>query len=409
MLTSLATAHVGDIVAGIDVVPPLAGERTAPIEANYGLVLPTEEGYEWVCHEALTEPKAVRAPRYVRNPQGVWLATLSDVAQGRGGATLFRSADACAWDAVTGIPVGTQVAVATFDPSDPAHALAGSDTPGAANTIYASTDGGVSWTAAFPAVADRRFHSVGIDETGWATATNQAGTEAWFWREDAEGAWSETAVAVPDGLTGARFAVLDQAGSELWAVIDPLGGDTLLRSTDGGASFDVVSSELGPIQDGAIADGALWAVVDFGFGNLVVAPDGTTSAMPEGARPSFGLDVQDGQARFAVLSYLEDFVAQQGPTAGPIEGAGFPDDVSGPRDCPAGTEVADICAPLWPTLEPALRGFDGPPKKAGTGDTGLTTVPVDGTDRGACGCQPGPSAPPWAVIVAALLAWRRRR
>lgn len=400
---------MGDIVACIDVVPPLQGEARPPVEANYGLLLPTKDGYAWVCHEAVTTPEGVRAPRYVRNHKGDWLAVLSDVRQGREGATLFHTSNPCRWNHITGIPRDTQIAAAAFDPASDNRAWAVSNTPEGDNAIFRSFDAGATWEVAVPRREDRLFHTVGVAERPWATATNLDGTEAWFWSVDEKGAWHETEVSVPEGTKGARFAVLDTEGSVMWAVVDPLGEDTLLRSENGGASFAVVPIEPSYLQDGAIVGTGIWLVRNFGFDLVAAEPDGTTTALDNGALAAYGLDVTDGQAWLGVLSYSEQALLQGGPTDGELSILAYPDDVTGPLDCPAGSQVAEVCAPLWAQLEPNLRGFDGPITKVETGDTGL--IPTDDTvtdgDPSTCGCQSGPRGPGWALAF--LILWFRRR
>ena len=149
-IRATASAHVGDVVGGIDMV---VGPDGAEIEASYGLVVPDGDDWRWICHEVVTEPGVVRSPRYARSPDGGWLAWLPDPALGRDGETLFRSTDGCDWPAVQGL--GT-VSQAVFDPADGRTALATSATPGARNAIFESTDGGLTFAPAFAPLPDRR-------------------------------------------------------------------------------------------------------------------------------------------------------------------------------------------------------------------------------------------------------------
>ena len=287
-LTVPALAHVGDVIAGIDAVPPSQREALPPIQANYGLLLPAPTGgYRWVCHEALTEPKAVRAPTYVRNTDGVWLATLADVAQGRGGATLFRSADGgCSWDDVAGVPAGVQLDQVAFSVVSPNQALVASNTPDTNNAIYASTDAGATWQAVAGPVANRVFHSVGfLEDRGYATATTHAGDAAFWWREGEDGTWVESPVPLlGDDTSGVRFAVLDAEGAVLWGLLDPLGNDDLIRSEDAGATWQLVTTDLGLIADAEIVGGDVWVTLNNGIELAVVSPEGAVNTDVPGFR-----------------------------------------------------------------------------------------------------------------------------
>ena len=404
---------MGDIIAGIDVVEPLPGEAVPPIEGNYGLNLPSGDGqtFAWVCHEALTEEGAVRAPRYVRNGDGIWLAALSDVTQGRGGNTLFRSPDGgCSWNVVGGIEAGVQIRDAQFDGADAARAIAVSDTPDTGNGVWLSDDAGASWSVSVPAAADRLFHSAGfLDGRGWATATNAAGSEAYWWSQDAEGTWSESIVDVGGAFADARFAGLATEGEQVWAVIDPLGDDTLLHSDDRGASWSVVLSGSGTVNDAARVGGAeLWVVLNAGLELVRIADaDGAVTPLRDHWL-SFGIAATDEAVWYAPLSVTQGaMLARSGLDGAGQEVLAFPDDVVGPLDCPAGTEQAEVCAPLWPTLAPMLRGFDVPPGE--TGDSGYVLIDdpfADGTDERGCGCGGGSAA---AAMLAPLLLLGLRR
>ena len=203
-------------------MPPLAQESIPPVEANYGLVVPSEEGLAWVCHEAVTEPGAVRAPRFRRSQSGVWLAALPDLAQGRGGRTLFRSSDACNWADVEGLPAGTQIIDAQFDPDQPTVALAVSNTPDGANGVFRSSDAGESWNAVVPVRTNRVFHSVGFGPGAWATATNPEGTQAYWWHAADGETWAESEVTVGGPFEGAEFKVLTTSSNAVWGRHRPI-------------------------------------------------------------------------------------------------------------------------------------------------------------------------------------------
>lgn len=118
--------------------------------------------------------------------------------------------------------------------------------------IYESTDGGVSWRFAGLGGKDAMHFAREDDGTIWA-----AGHSVLEKSEDAGHTWTEVR---PEGLPGLDihgFAVSTKDGT----VYAAIAGEGLYRSTDGGASFGLISDEVGP---GVIAlavsnDGALFA------------------------------------------------------------------------------------------------------------------------------------------------------
>lgn len=361
MLLAPARAHVGDLIGGIDLLEPSDPSLPTAIEASYGLILQQGDTYAWVCHEAVTAPGAIRAPRYQRASDGAWLVTVSDPKEGRGGRTLFRSPDGCSWQDVSGVDPGVVVAQAIFDPADPALAWAVTATPGGANGVLASIDGGQSWAPALPAQPDQLFHSVALHAgVRWATSTDPEGTSGTLWRQPPGGSWAAQPVELPQGTETAQLKIAAIEGDTIWLEVDPIGADTLLRSLDGGASFHIVVSSEGNISDTALHGDTLWFIVD--GRQLLPIVDGVVGEPVPGFAPSAGLRAGEDGLWLPEQSYLSgpmlSHSSDGGQTFVPLA---YPDDISAPLDCPAGTHGADICTPLWDDLLPRIRGFDSPP------------------------------------------------
>lgn len=400
-----AEAHVGDVVGGIDLT---VDDGRAEIEASYGLVVPGDDGYRWICHEAVTEPGVVRSPRYARSRDGVWLGWLPDPALGRDGETLFRSADGCDWPAVPGLGV---VSDAAFDPSDGRFALATSATPGVANTIWTSSDAGSTFVPAFPPVADRRFGSVAYgDGEIWATATDDAGLRLFLWVQTG-GTWVEHELP-PSGAT-AELRVSSVGVGEVWLVLDPFGADTVIHARSDGSS-DVVLARNITVTDTAWDGVRLWVVQDGVF--LLSLEGGTVVEHPEYPL-GLGITLADGALWTAPESHLVGAMLSRSTDAGAtFETVAFPDDIVAPWSCEPGTVVATVCGPLWELLLPRIRGYDEPPI-----DTGVATEPEipphrdpeeepvveDDGDRG-CGCDHAGGVG-WLWVTAIWVMRRNRR
>ena len=406
-----AMAHVGDLVGGIDVVPAVDGGASVDIEATYGLVLREGDGWEWICHEAVTSPGAVRAPRYVRSPRGLWLATVSDVTQGRDGRTLFRSTDAgCTWDDVAGTD-GRLVAAAAFDPVDPTLAWAVTAEADGATAILGSADEGASWDA-HTQTPGRRFH--GLKAGGdalFATATDLGGTRGFLWHRPAGGVWAELEVPLPLGTEGARLRLLEtRSAAHAWVVVDPTGSDILLETTDAGATWTEVLVASGAIVDGAADETGLYLAMN-GL-ELVRVEDGVVSPPILDFPFSIGLHAVSDTLYAAPQSYLVGPLLSRTRPDGSFQTLAWPDDIVGPKECPANSDVATVCEPLWEILLPRLRGFDDPPIET-AGDTGGETPndPGDGAEADAakgCGCAAA-GAPVGAPLLLLPLLLRRRR
>ncbi len=400
-----ARAHVGDLIGGIDLVTPEAALPSA-IETNYGLLLERGEGYAWVCHEAVTAPGAIRSPRYRRSAEGTWLAVVPEVAQGRGGRTLFRSPDGCSWDDVSGLPEGAQVAQARFDPDDPTLAHVVTATAGGPNGVWRSTDGGSSWSEDLPPQEGRLFHSVSTGADGLlATATDLGGTRGFLWRRAETGEWSEQELTLAPDTQSAEIRVVERSPEQLWLVIDPIGGDALLYSTDAGQTFAPVDPGEGNVSDTALIGDTFWFIRDGRV--LLPVTGGVVGPEAPGFSPSTGLYGDADGLWMPEQSYITgallSFSGDDGQT---FETLAYPDDIEATLDCPAGSEVASICAPLWGKLLPRIRGFDAPPIDTAI-DTGLDrpreTEPDPVEPR--CGCQ---SSGGGLWLLGALLLARRR-
>ncbi len=87
----------------------------------------------------------------------------------------------------------------------------------------------------------------------------------------------------------------------------------------------------------------------------------------------------------------------------------YPAHVTAPLSCPAGSDVAAICEPIWPEVEAQVAHIAGVPP-TGAGDSGLLptdTGPVGVTLKPGCGCETGPSGGGWMWLSLLYLVRRR--
>lgn len=412
LLVTAAFAHVGDVIGGVDVSVRRQEDVTeappaAVIEGNFGLLLPSGASWQWVCHEAVTAPAVVVSPRYARSAAGVTLAFLEDPADGRDGQTLFRSVDGCDWPLVDAL-ADRVVPSATFDPADPLVAWAVTADPGEDNGIWRSADAGATFAPARPLSSDRRFLSFALGSgEAWATATDEAGGRLFLWHATGD-EWAEhELVGVPSvvAATDLRVLAAGEAG-EVWLVVDPFGPDIALRAFADG-TWTVAYDGGGWINDGAWDGERLWLVRDATTLTSITL-DGAIAdhpAFPAGTNVTF----VEGALWTAPASYLVYAMLARSDDGGEtFTTLAYPDDVSAPLSCPAESDAATVCDPLWDTLLPRVRGFDDPP--AETADTGSAPIPPHrDPEAPGCGCAGGAGSAGGLFLPVLLLAGRWRR
>lgn len=395
---------MGDILDAIDVVP--AGDSVG-VEATFGLLMPQPDGTQgWICHEAVLAAGALRSARYARSSDGAWLGWVSDIGQARDGVTLWRSVDGCDWTPAGGLD-GETVWMASFDPGDPTHAVAGtSDTDG--GWLVESADGGATWTRTTWGGADRGLRDVSISgaRSVWATFNHPDGDAAWLVHGSVGQPLAEVALPLPSDLLApvfARVGVGSPSDPELgWIVFDAFGTDRLVRTADGGETLQEVFDADGEILDVEVdASGGVWVVV--GGTELFSAPDGVTFAPVPAFPVGLGVDASSAARLRATGRPFADGALVYESTDGGATFAPILDleDVSGPLACEAGSTSAQICDPLWPALQARL------PTGEDTGTPADTDTDTDTGSGGGCGCRSAPGA--WGGLSAVVLALVGRR
>ncbi|MEN0062187.1 MAG: hypothetical protein AAGA48_08540, partial [Myxococcota bacterium] len=321
------------------------------------------------------------------------------------GQTLFHSPAGCSWNAVEGLD-GIVVNDATFDPDDAMRAFAVTETA-AGGSVHISTDGGRTWALDLQGMTDRELQGVQIvDGEVYATGTNVAGTEAFVWHRDAKGGWTTHPLPALGDLKNVLFRILAVSDDAVYLNADPPGPDFLYVADRELTNFNLVIEDEGEILDAAVGPDGVWLPVDFGERALLLANDGTYTESEPPASVGAALG-SDGRFLLASLAYIDGPLLNARSSDGTFEPLLYPDNLLAPIDCPAGTETADVCGPLWEGLEPRLRGFDLPVRpSADTSDAAPT--PADGASGCACGTT-APSSIPFLLLTGLLGATVGRR
>lgn len=414
-----AWAHANAGIDSIDVVP--TSSRTIPgVETTVGYIKPdSSSSFEWFCHETVTLSGALITPQYTENSAGIMLATIGDPEQAKDpNETVYRSVNGCEWSPPLGL-TGHRVVALEFDPNNGSLALAATANSAGANHLFRSLDAGETWSHTELSVDGKTFRSIqfssGLDGVVWASSVRHETEEAWVYRSlDGGESWSEHAVDVrpADGLD-VYVDVLIADGNDpetAWIVMGPFLDDRLLRTSDGGLSFESVYEPDGDIIDGAQdRAGGIWLVTT---GNKTIhSEDGDAFRRVETAPLSLGVgsDVTTGRVHLATRVMSENYALSttlDGSTFEPVDVFG---QLLGPPDCPMGSDSHTHCDPLWPELAATLYGSvdTGNPADTGTGprEPGEPPEPKDGNQGCDCSHAPAPSSAFWLLA----LVWTGRQ
>ena len=390
------------------------------LEANFGWI--TSEGGAaptWVCHESVLEPTSALTPYYYLGEDVTYVTVRSLGVSLDPTFSMFRSADGCDWDPPADLE-NVVVREITFDPVNPDHHLLATFTgSGATNGIWETDDAGITWHKTDLDLADRFFRTVKFSAADpnrvYATATwFQPQPQAWVYVSDDGGdQWTEIPwVFTVDSTLQNNVDVIATSPSDAdIAYIRTSGGtDYVLRTTDGGMSwapvFSLMDDDVRTVEYHAVT-GDVW--IGSVFQGTWTSPDGVDFT-PLSDPPATRDLSSDPRGMFVAANNYEDGLAVGLAASGTaFQGLYQFIDLAGTRDCPAGSDVAVICEPLWPALAQRL-GITTP--------TPTPTPPSgDDDDDGGPGCScalavasPAPFAPIAAgFLLLALQALRRKR
>ncbi len=396
MVATPAGAHIGAGAGQTDILLR-ADSDDVWMKAPWGFVFrAADDDWRWVCHEVFSAGDNALLPDLELASDGTLLAIvgmLNGVVVP--GVSLYRSADGgCSWQPVTGLEDRVVVG-ASFDPDDPAIAIAitadldsGDGVP--PNGIARSTDGGASWTLVREWDARlMRAARFGAGGRAWALSVQVDPPQGWLLRSDDQGAtWQELPLptqGVDSVLLGRIPAASPTDPDELWLNFDGDAADALFRSTDGGVGFEPVGGLPAVFTDLTLGeDGSQWLIG--GAREVFRSTDAQTWTRIE-APQSWG-GALDARGLWLAVNTLADdrAVVRIGPGDAVIDALRTLD-LAGPLQCPAGSDVARICEPLWGTLVELLEGMR--PRPSGDDDDSAGPVVVE---PGCGGCDGGGAA-----------------
>lgn len=387
------------------------------LEANFGW-LAAEDGvtWSWVCHDVVIPPSSSLTPYFFLG-ENATLVTVRSLGVAKDPIySVYRSDDGCNWAPPADL-ANVNVREFDFDPATPDHVLAATFTgSGATNGVWESDDAGASWHKTSLDLADRYFRSVEFAE---ANPQRVYATASWFQpqptaylyvSDDGGDTWNEIPwVFTVSSTLQSNVDIVAVAPSDANIAYARTNGGTdyLLRTTNGGVSWETVFSVADDIR-GVVHDstGAVWAATP--FQGTWRAADGKTFVQIPDSPSTRGLGVDARGVFAAANNYQDGFAIGRSDDYGASYTALFRFvELTGPRPCPAGSDVATICEPLWPALS-QLLGITTP--------TPTPTPPTgDDDDDGGGGCScsfsggTAATLPAGAALLLLVVAAVRRR
>jgi hypothetical protein len=366
VLVSSGARADGAFPTGMSVLLPAGAPELILIGTTFGLVVSQDAGtsFRYVCEPYVTG-SGINVLVYQAGSDGEVVAAHLD--------GLSRTSDlGCTWTRASGIPAQLLVTDAFVDPSNPSSVLAIALPPAAGASLFASTDGGLSFgstllTSGTPQVlADERLLSVEIAASApgvyyattfaLPTASSPAGSAALLRSGDGGATWTRFDLGVGPGVQ-VKIAQVDPADANtVYLRVTSAAADEIRVTTDGGATVQpllALSGFLGGFL--RASDGTLYAgTLDGSF--YVRAPGaagfdrlpgphlqclgeraGLVYACGDPILDGYGLTttVDRGRSFQTLLSFIQ---------------------ILGPATCPA---VQSACAANFDQLQRAILGIPG--------------------------------------------------
>ena len=371
-LSGLARAHGGFPWSTDVVFAPDDPDGADPVVVTtFGLLATEDDGaWTWVCEEVVG---SIGMTAFVALDGGVWLAGGID--------GVYRSEDRCTWTPSTAPLEGLYVTSLLVDATVEGRVWATTASGDAENALFRSDDRGLTWEVAHSFGAELSLRAVvqGASGLPMAVLSWHDGLPSLWISADGE-SWEEHPLAVAEDALVYPKAI-DARGGVWLRTPDPY-EDALIRVSPSGeaeqiavSDFKITAFDLGPDQtvvygtqeEGLRAspdDGATWSAPDD-------APIPNCLRARGDTRWVCGHNWSDGAA------VLTTPLAGGDPSGWAWTPALWFGDVHRMASCPAESNTATVCGPLWESVA-ASSGMD---LVAYESDTGASEA-----EKGGCGC-----------------------
>ena len=428
LLPSVALANGRPAATSTVIVDPHNPNRLW-VGATFGALISEDGGQSWrlVCEVPLGTAGVTIDPVYRITDACVTLA-------GTQAGLIYSRNNGCDWDHGGGsINNTTSIIDVAVHPTNHSRVLIATNVSGQMNAVHLSNDGGITYavsnatttgTAVFRNVkyaADgNHAYALWWDGTTSHIFVSTDGGQSWTQTPYASGAESAPVLIGADPRDPNKVYYYARAG----------GLHHLHRSTDGGATFTEVTSDIATIFVGLFkSDGTLYLATNTGIrkspDGMTISPPATASEIPVTCLALDGntlygcaADSTDG---FAIGKSSDD-----GANWTPL--LHLNQNIMGPAVCGSSTQVCTQCYSAWPTfamqfglpntaqpmcMDPGAmtcNGSGGSGGSSGSGGSGGSS----GGKGGGCSCSVGSVVPSFLGVlpligVAGILLRRRRK
>jgi MYXO-CTERM domain-containing protein len=398
------------------------------VGATFGALVSEDGGQNWrlVCEVPLGTFGFTIDPAYRITPSCLTLA-------GTQAGLIYSRDNGCNWDHSGGsITSTTSIIDVALHPSNHSRVLLATNVSGQMNAVHLSNDGGTTFAATSATVPmGTVFRSVKYAADGnhaYAMSSDGSITHI-FTSTDGGQSWTQTSYSSTAESAPVLIGADPRDPLKVYYYARALGLHHLHRSTDGGATFSEVTSDIATIFIGLFkSDGTLYLATNQGIRK---SPDGLTIGPPATASeiPVTCLAI-DGNTLYGCGSDSTDGFSIGKSTD---DGANwtkllkFNENIVGPIVCGPSAQVCTQCYSMWPTFamqfglpnttQPACMdpgattcmGSGGSGGSSGSGGSGGS-----GGKGGGCSCSVGSVVPSFLGVlplvgVAVILLRRRRK
>lgn len=396
-------AHPGTLPASDDLRFDPSDPTTLVIVTTFGMLIAEDEGegeVRWICPDAVGYGNSFEPDLEIAADGAMFSTSFSGLVASRDGG--------CSWAPVGGVVAGAHVEDIEIDATGRVWAAMASAT--VSNHIAVSTDGGDSFTASTPPLADVVWTEVraapGSADRLYATGRILPSESRLVRSTDGGATWTDLPVdSIDVGERGwVRLLAVSPTDPDLVFVrAERPTGDVVYRSADGGATWTQVLVMDDSIRALVVRRDGASVIAGTIYGGVRLSSDGGVTWTEPAQQPQMACagERADG-ALFTCGSngQPDEFMVGRSTDAITWQPVLRASAVTAPLECPSGTAQSTCAGLAWLQL---CTDLGLPPCRQV--DAGPMPIPRVENDEGGCGCSSS------GALAAALipLFWRRRR